>query len=431
MRTVTAAILAAALLGAPAGCQPTPERIATWKGTQKGPGKLRELAQDEAADPRLRALAIAALVEIGEGFSARDLAGTAPAAKGAIAREAVAPLAALLGPSLDGPVPTTPAQRAAKDALFVLRADAAPPDRARIDALLVKWIAADLAARASQGGESSEKILLAIGASAASALVPIAQPGPNLVEAARLLGELGDRDAAQRAAAPLVAGARAASGNVPEPVLVAIGLLGSAPATAFLLELAQHGPVDGRKRALYALAQGRLSAGDEKALAGALAIAADARADGGVREAAFQVIEKVGPAAVGGCVRLFRDPNTTVRFRAVEAALKAGGAGAIARVLPALPEDRPITSEDLDSLVVHDLDLLGKEAMPALAEAARHPPALGQIAALRALARRGGPKEAQVAAGLAAETTVCGVLRPPSNVGDEARRAQAAIERRR
>jgi hypothetical protein len=432
----TRLVLLAGLAAAAAACQATPEKIATWKGTQKGPGKLREVVQDDGADPHLRALAFSALIEIGMAMDARqDLQRATPQARAAIAHEAIQPLVGVLGDTLARAGTTTPAQRSAKDALFVLRADAAAADRAQIDQLLIKWTTADLSARASLGGESTEKILTAIGPSAAPAVVPLVRGGPDLILAAKLVGELGDADAQKRASAALLELARSGPGGtraVPEPVLQSLGLVGGDDATAFLLLLANQAGADTREKALLALAQGKLSAGNDKALAGALAIASDTHAPGGVREAAFGVAEKVGPAAVGGLIKLFTDHDEVVRWRAVEAALKAGGKEAIARVLPALPEDRPVKSEDLDSYVVHDLALIGKEALPQLVAAAKAPGhELGRIAAIRTLGRIGGAAEAAALSALTGDHGTAKTLQPATTVGDEAEKAKAALGQRK
>ena len=430
----SAAVLGFTTLLCTAACQPTPEKIATWKGTQKGPQKLRDVITDDGGDPRLRALSVAALVEIGMGADAvHDLSTGSPGTKAAVVHELIAPLVALLGESATRTGATTPVQRAAKDALFQVRSDAAAADRSALDAILIKWATADLAARASAGGESTEKILRAIGPAAGPALVPLVKNGPDLIFASKLLGELGEPGVKQQASAQLIALAKAGHGglgNVPEPILQSLGFVGGVESTAFLLELGGKSGGDTRTKALYALAQGHLSPGDAKALAGAIAIAADTHAPGNVREAAFQVTEKLGPAAVGGLVGLFTDRDATVRYRAIEAALKAGGAAAIERVLPALPEDKPWKSEDLDSYVVHDLTLLGKEALAPILLATKRPPALGQIAAIRALARMGGPTQAGVLASLAADRGAPRSLLPATTVGAEAARAKVEIEKR-
>ena len=414
-----------------AGCSSTTqENIETWKGTQKGPQKLREVVES-SADPRLRALAVAALVEIGlASDAAQVMTKMAPPARALLTHELVSPLAALLGESAAKAVPTTPAQRAAKDALFVSRADASPEDRKHIDALLVTWTTSGLAARASQGGESTDKILRAIGPAAVPALVPLVRPGPDMASAARLVGELGDRQQKKKAAAPLVTLIKNGPGGlekVSEPYLQALGLVGGDEATTYLLEIANKGSKQAREKALYALAQGTLSSGDARALDGTAAIVADSHAPGEVREAAFQVLEKLGPPAVSTIIRAFGDKDTTVRFRAVEAAIKAGGIAAVGPVLGKLPTDRSMKSQDLDDLVVHDLAQLGHDAIPQLAlEAHGRSGCLGQIAAIRAIGLVGKANDATALDDLLSVSESCRLLTPPTSVGDEAKRGKTA-----
>ena len=60
------------------------------------------------------------------------------------------------------------------------------------------------------------------------------------------------------------------------------------------------------------------------------------------------------------------DPDETVRWRAVEAALAAGKEKAVVPVLEALNPAGKYKQEDLDSYVVHDLVLVGPAALAPL-----------------------------------------------------------------
>src|SRR5579859_6415994 len=161
------------MLALVAACEVTPDKIARWKETERGPRKLREALADDGLAPSLRAQALAALVELGMTQEALgDLEKSPDAARQAVVHEALAPLAQLLG-KLGAPDPTTRPQREAKDALFALRKDATPTDRAQIDEFLAVWTTADLVGRMSQGGNSSEKILVAIGPRAAPRLMAL------------------------------------------------------------------------------------------------------------------------------------------------------------------------------------------------------------------------------------------------------------------
>jgi HEAT repeat protein len=368
---IWAAVLVGGLaLGAiaSAGCDPTPEKIARWKETERGPKKLRETVQKSGLDPALRGQALAALVELGMTSEALgDLGKLDDAERRAIVHDVVPRLATLArGTGIAGSA-TTRAQREAKDALFLVRVDAAPEDRNAADAALIEWTTADLAGRMSAGANSSEKILIAIGPKAAPRLAELMVPGSSqLLPAAGIFGRVADADTRARTADALIQKVRQGGlRGLSDEALQSLGLIGGPRASAFLLETAEHGSEAVREKALFALAQGSLSQGDATAQAAALRIAGDKKAPGKVREAAFQILEKM-PTAVAGLVALMRDPDPLVRWRAVEAALAAGKDKAVVPVLEALNPSAKYKKEDLDSYVVHDLTLLGPAALTPL-----------------------------------------------------------------
>jgi HEAT repeat protein len=147
--------------------------------------------------------------------------------------------------------------------------------------------------------------------------------------------------------------------------LQALGLVGGPRAAAFLVETAEHGNEATREKALLALAQGNAASDDAATQAAALRIAGDKTAPGKVREAAFQMLEKM-PASVPGLVALMKSPEELVRWRAVEAALAAGKEKAVVPVLEGLNPTGKYKAEDLDSYVVHDLVLVGPAAVAPL-----------------------------------------------------------------
>src|SRR5438067_1452240 len=98
----------------------TPEKIARWKETERGPGKLREAVKNGSLAPPLRAQALVALVELGMGGDAiGELEREPPASRAPVVHEAAPRLGQLAG---SGTEPTTTrVQREAKDAMFLLR----------------------------------------------------------------------------------------------------------------------------------------------------------------------------------------------------------------------------------------------------------------------------------------------------------------------
>ncbi|HEY2749038.1 MAG TPA: hypothetical protein VGL86_30665 [Polyangia bacterium] len=369
MRRVCVLVAALQLALAAGACSPTPEKIARWKETERGPGKLREVLGKNGLDPSLRGQALAALVEIGMASDAiGDLAKVDAGDKRAIIHDAVPRLAELARGSGVAGAATTRAQREAKDALYLLRADAAPDDKNAADTALIEWTTADLNGRMSAGGHSSDQILTAIGSKAAPRLGELMQPGSSqLVAAAAIFGRIADPDARARVADELIARIQKAGPRaLDEQALQALGLIGGPRATAFLVDQAEHAREESaREKALLALAQGNLSTGDSALQAAALRIAGDGKAPGKVRESAFALLEKM-PTAVTGLVALMRSPDETTRWRAVEAALAAGKERAVVPVLEALNPAAKYKPEDLDSYVVHDLVLVGPTALPPL-----------------------------------------------------------------
>lgn len=369
MRRAWVCVVVAQLALSAAGCDPTPEKIARWKETERGPRKLREALGKDGLDPALRGQALAALVEIGMAQDAiGDLAKVDDKDRKAIIHDAVPRLAEVARGSGIAGSATTRAQREAKDALYLLRTDAAPDNRAAADTALLEWTTADLNGRMSAGGHSSEQILTAIGPKAAPRLAELMQPGSSqLVAAAAIFGRVADVDARARTADELIARIQKAGPRaLDEQALQALGLIGGPRATAFLVDQAEHAREEAaREKALLALAQGNLAVGDSALQSAALRIAADKKAPGKVRESAFQLLEKM-PTAVTGLVGLMHDPDETVRWRAVEAALAAGKERAVVPVLEALNPAGKYKPEDLDSYVVHDLVLVGPPALPPL-----------------------------------------------------------------
>jgi len=361
--------VASLALGAPTGCDPTPEKIAQWKETERGPGKLREALQKNGLDPALRGQAFAALVEIGMAQDAvADLGKVDDTDRKAIIHDAVPRLAEVARGSGIAGAATTRAQREAKDALFLVRGDAAPADRDAADKALIEWTTADLNGRMSAGGHSSDVILTAIGAKAAPRLSELMQPGSSqLVSAAAIYGKVAPPDDRARAADALIQRIqKAGPRGLDEQALQALGLIGGPRAAAFLVDEAEHGHEEAtRQKALLALAQGNLPQGDTSLQAAALRIAADKKAPDKVRDAAFDVLEKM-PTSVSGLVALMHDPNPIVRWQAVEAALVAGKEKAVVPVLEALDPQGKYKQEDLNDYVIKDLVLVGPTAIEPL-----------------------------------------------------------------
>jgi hypothetical protein len=418
------------LLACATGCDVTPEKIARWKETERGPRKLRDAAQDPSVAPALRGQALAALVELGmTGDVIGDLQKRPDAERQETAHAAVAPLAALAGSDA---APTTRVQREAKDALFLLRQIAAPADRTAIDDKLIAWVTADLPGRMSAGGQGTEKILAAIGPRAGPSLLGLLQPGSaSLLPVASLLAHVADAPTRTRAADMLVQQARRVSGGGKElndTYLQSLAVLGDGHATAYLLELAEHAGAHTRERALFALAQAHAPGEAATLAAAATRIAADKKAAGEVREAGFQLAEKVGAPSVPGLLKLLDDADETVRWRAVEAALSAGKDQAVTPVLEALAPTRPYKKDDLDSYVVHDLQLIGASALPPLRTELKSKSWVARAVAVRAIGRLGTAADGSALQPLVADGAKLVGFGENATVGSEAKAAMAVLK---
>ena len=408
----------------------TPEKIARWKDTERGPGKLREAVQASSVVPSLRAQAMVALVEIGMASEALDDLKKSPDAERQAVVKEIAPRLTALASGSTG-ADTTRVQREAKDALFLLRNDAAPDDKTKIDDALIAWTTVDLNGRSQQGGQATEKILTTIGPRALPRLTELlAVEGPNQLTAAALIGRLGDAAAKARAADVLVESARklaTRTRDVPDALLRAIANIGGPHASAFLIDQAEKGSEIVRERAVLALGQGASLVGDSAALASAIRLAADPKAPGKVRDAAFEVAEKVGPEAVPSLLKLMNAPEEIIRWRSIEAALAAGKEKAIQPVLDNLAFMHPYKKEDVDSYIVHDLQLLGAPAIPAIKLELKSRNWVAKVSAIRALALIGKAEDAAALAPLVGDSTPVPGFPPKTTLGSEAKAAQAAL----
>lgn len=410
-----------------AACAPKAEDIERWKGTQKGPGKLKDAVGNASLSAELRGQAVAALFEIGLGNDATTVLQKTAAAERAPIVAAAVPI---FEKRLTGP---DPGSRDAKDALFSVREFADAALVPRIDKDLLDWLVKDLTARMSQGGHAGEKILLAIGAPAAKALAPLALPGSRELElVCSLLGRLPDVPSRELVADRLIAEARRrGGGELPEPLLRAIAMVGTPRAGAFLSEVAESNRQGSRAAALIALMQSPADTRNDAVLASCLRVAGDKKAPGKAREAALNVAEKFGPAAVPGLVRLLALPEELLRWRAVEAAMLAGNEAAIEPVLLGLPVGN-YKPEDIDSYVVHDMRRLNEKAVPPLKAVLAKADAswVAKVCAVRGLGAVGKAADGAALQPLVSDTTPLKGFAAGATLGKEAQAAQAAVAKR-
>lgn len=351
-------------LGVAACEQPTHENIERWRGTQKGPEKLESALRDQSLAPDLRAHAAAVLVALEQRDLVGKVLGVSADPKRAAVAEELVPRLWKDAKLLEQERAATPAQIAARDALFELRPLVGDERRAEIDGYLLDALTAGglYEQRAGAGVYRGDQLVRAIGARAA----------PRLVELAR----------------QIVATHEKRSFLLLGPALLkALAATGSPDAAGLLLELAAKADEkqeDLQIRAMGALYTAYVEQGEEPRVDAAglrphlarLARFPYADVPGENINMSYELLAVTGmPDCLPPLVELARHPSMPLRLRAVEFAMQCGGAAAILPLAEALPagEYRQV---DLQRYVAQ------KVPAEARAQAAEH---------ARVLVRPGGP----------------------------------------
>lgn len=392
---VLAVLLLLPCLLAGAGCKVTGDDVEAWKGTVKGPGKIVAVILADKYPDELRTQAAIALVEMerqdvdGVQELQRALQRLDPAKRAQIIDGMVPGLERMMRgsntaqPSAeDGP---SAQQVRAKDAAFLLIAQAPPATRARLTQAVIGWYVQDFNGRSLAGNYSAEQVVRALGAPAASLLVDALNsrlPQQALVKLCELIAQLGDAAAKTRAAARLVAMEREMEGDqfvewikstareqlrqnapgqaVDEARLMTIATLnrenfindGALPSMKFLtseavvverlLEIAEARSTDAkiterRKRALMAL-EGAVGPAHLTRLLN-LALAAGADNPDAVRDYAFDRVGDIhSPQALPSLWPLVQNATEQrQRWRASEMLLAIGGNAIVAEFFSKLP----------------------------------------------------------------------------------------------
>ena len=407
---------------------PSSEKIQTWKGTERGPGKIRNAVRNSSVAASLRGEAVAAEAELGMlDDLEEDLKALPQSEQQAVVHEALPKLFKLMQGD-DPTAPPTKVSRQAKDAAFECRQFAQPADQTSIDDTLVKWVLVDLGTRAQAGNVGAEKIFMAAGGNRLGPqLVPLAsQAGASRNTACEILGRMGDSASREQASAQLAVSARKET-PLREDTIRCLGLLGGPSAVKFLMETAKAADEDTRGAAMGAL---RLHP-DPAALPFALELAKDKKAPGIAREGAFSLCETIGgKAAVDGLLPLLADPDKKVALRALEAILAAGKADAIAPALERTGARLFKDRTDVSDFLVKDLVRIGPPALPALRSALGSKNPVARVAAVMALGDLGGKTDADAVGKLAADGAKLGIkgFAGGGTVGAE---AKAVVEKLR
>jgi HEAT repeat protein len=416
-------LAAASLVLGLAACQSvTSEHIEAWKGTEKGPEKLEDALRSSNVPAELRAEAAAALVDIGRPEKVDAIMA------GLEAGDRWEILKSLIEIYIKGMAsPQVPKARDARDGLFSVRQYAPPEEVKRIDAALLASIEKDAARGRFAGGRHSlDKMLTAIGPPAGPMLVKLlADPQTPYRGLAELVAKVCDQATRDQAGATLL-GRIAPDKPIPSDMWLALGTLGGPTVTKFLIDKLQRGPPEEAIDAARALQQARFPS----ALPLALKIAGNPKADKGLRDEAFGLVEKIGgPEAEQGLLRIIaEDKNPIVRYRAHEAALAIGQAAAIVPALQAFPNRLSFKREDVIDFLVKDISKVGPSAKPAVLAA------LAAILALEApllgnpRARLGSPADAAALDKLAGDQARVKGFPAGMTVGSEAKRVARLLQ---
>jgi hypothetical protein len=417
-----------ALAVTPACNKPSSDNIQLWKTTEKGPEKLREALADHGVPPRLRAEAAVAMVDVGRAEEVdTTFQSLSPEDRAAIAKE----LEPLYEVGMKNPTPDKALE--SRDALYSLRQFVSPDDQKRIDAALLPAIEADLnAGHLRNGRHSIDKMLTAIGSDSGAMLARVlAEPEASYVQAADLLGKVGDAEAREKGGQALVARAKSKSGKGKEPdttMFKALGAVGGPTAVKFLEEKVTAANKDEAALAVRALQERR----DPAVLPFALRIASDPKADKIVRDEMFGVIESIGglEAQRGLLSIISSDKEEIVRYRAFESALTAGKAEAIQPALEAFPASASYKKVDVDDLLVKLIEKMGPPARPALVKTLGSSSPLARMTALMALEQLGRAPDAPAVEKLAGDSTTVKGFPAGETIGKTATRVADVIKKK-
>jgi HEAT repeat protein len=432
LRASAIALAVALALGLAACNKPSSDNIQLWKTTEKGPERLHEALADHGTPPRLRAEAAIALIDIGRAEEVDTTFQT-------ITSDDRAEIAKSLEPMLEVGMKDPSPEKAlsARDGLYSLRQFVTPDDQKRIDAALLPALEADLkAGHLRQGRHSIDKMLTAIGTDAGAMLARVlGEPDASYLQAAELLGKIGDADAREKGGAALVARAKADKPqhkkNAKEPegaIFKALGAVGGPSAVKYLEEEVTGPNKDEAALAVRALQERR----DPAVLPFAIKVASDPKGDKIVRDEMFGVIESIGglEAQRGLLGIISSDKEEIVRYRAFESALAVGKTEAIQPALEAFPAAVAYKKVDVDDLLVKLIEKLGPPARPALVKTLGSSSPLARMTALMALEQIGKAPDAPAVEKLAGDSTTVKGFPSGETIGKEAARVAQDLKKK-
>jgi hypothetical protein len=409
----------------------TAERIETWKNTQKGPLKIEEALQNPGLTPNLRALAAAALVDLGKPEKVDEVMVLLPETERSEILKTLIDLY-IRGMQSD----KVPKVRDARDALFSVRGYAPADVKKKIDQALLVNIEKDLQNwRFSGGRHSLEKILSTIGSDAAPVLVKLfADPEAPYKGLAELAVKVCDPASLEAAGGAFL---QRIQKGVPMPpdMWNSLGILGGNTIAEFLETKLLKGTTEETILAARALQQSRFPT----LLPLAIQIAASAKSKRELRDEMFGVIEVIGgPEAEKGLLQIIaEDKEDLVRYRAHEALLEIGKEKVIVQALEAFPTKATYLRQDVLDFLVKDIGKLGPKSKPQVLNALNSPAPLARMTAVLALgsplpmnpkAFLGEAADARIVAKLAVDKATIKGFPSGITVGTEAQRVAGLLQ---
>src|SRR4029077_16018756 len=171
---------------------------------------------------------------------------------------------------------------------------------------------------------------------------------------------------------------------------------------------------------------------DPAVLPFALKVAADPKADKGLRDEMFGVVEAIGglEAEKGLLAIISSDKDEIVRYRAFESALAARKVEGIQSALEAFPASATYKKIDVDDLLVKLIEKLGPSARPALVKTLASRASLARMTAVMALEQLGRAPDAPELDKLKSDSAPVKGFPSGDTVGKEATRVSDIVRKR-
>jgi HEAT repeat protein len=416
------------LLSVSFGCSVDAEKIKKWKKSRSGAAKLRVAVRDKDLDMKLRKLAAIALADINfVDYLSKDLQAVDTKARDQLTRALIDNLKKRMKGTSEQR--TTKQQLQAKDALFGLRAGFSDKQRAEVDQAILAWLTQDWFAR-SAGEHSTAKIISKFGKGAVPGLVAAVGRDPRAVVAiAKLIKKHGSEADRQKATKALVTIMAQPEAKPTQGMFEALGYLGVQAGHTYLLKASSSAGLkfDYRLWALYAV---KLIPRAEAAKPLA-SMMADTKLKPRLRKAAVEALEKIpgkeSQQALGEIIA--KNPDETMRYRAVEAIISCCKVEGVRQLLRSLPANLKYRHEDVRDLVEADVKKLGKAALPVLREALSSKSWIARVVAVRLVGQLGSKQDVSALQKLTKDRTKLNGWSSkgtPATVGLE---AQAAIKK--